>query len=377
MVRQGSRPFDTAMLTRLCHMVSIVPILLVVSACNSIGPGTVPRDRADYAASLGDSWKQQTLLNIIKLRYGDFPVFVEIAQVIAGYQLQTTVAAGFSAQNYITTAVGGPAAIGGTAGVGATYIDRPTVIYAPLTGNDFIKKLMAPVPPTAVLFLLQSGYSALVVMPLTIDSINGIANESRRPGMSRAADPQFGRLAQLLYELQRGNYLQIRIERSKDNAETAVVGFPPAGVSSDVEAKIAELRSILHLSRPLNGYAVRYGGYSGKSDEIALSTRSMLQVMLELGVLAQIPDGDVAAGRATEGVTSTSASGGPPSPLRILSGTSAPSDAYVAVSYKGRWFWVADTDIRSKLIFGSVMLLFSISDVGVRSTPPVVTVPAN
>jgi hypothetical protein len=33
--------------------------------------------------------------------------------------------------------------------------------------------------------------------------------------------------------------------------------------------------------------------------------------------------------------------------------------------------------IRSKLIFGSVMLLFSISDVGVRSAPPVVTVPAN
>jgi cell division ATPase FtsA len=118
--------------------------------------------------------------NIVKLRHGDFPVFVEIAQVIAGYQLQTTVAGGFSAQNYITTGVGGPAAIAGTAAVGATYVDRPTVIYAPLTGNDFIKKLMSPVPPSAVLFLLQSGYSAVVVMPLTIDSINGIANESRR-----------------------------------------------------------------------------------------------------------------------------------------------------------------------------------------------------
>lgn len=62
----------------------------------------------------------KTLLNIVKLRYGDFPVFVEIAQVIAGYQLQTTVAAGFSAQNYINTAVGGSAA------VGAAYIDRQT-----------------------------------------------------------------------------------------------------------------------------------------------------------------------------------------------------------------------------------------------------------
>jgi hypothetical protein len=71
----------------------------------------VPRDRSDYAASISDSWKLQTLLNIIRLRYGDLPVFVEIAQVIAGYPLQTTVAGSFTAQNYITTAGGGPAAV--------------------------------------------------------------------------------------------------------------------------------------------------------------------------------------------------------------------------------------------------------------------------
>ena len=91
-----------------------------LGACSSIGPGSVVRDRSDYAAAIGDSWKQQTLLNIVKLRYGDFPVFMEIAQVVAGYQLQTAVSGGFTAQNYITAAVGGPAAIGGTATVGAT-----------------------------------------------------------------------------------------------------------------------------------------------------------------------------------------------------------------------------------------------------------------
>jgi hypothetical protein len=347
-------------------------------ACSSIGPSTVPRDRSDYGAAIGDSWKQQTLLNIVKLRYGDFPVFMEIAQVIAGYQLQTTVGAGVSAQNYITTAVGGPAAIAGSAAAAATYIDRPTVIYAPLTGNDFIKKLMTPIPPAAVLFLLQSGYSAVLVMQIAVDSINGVANESRRSGMSRPGDPEFSRLAQLLYELQLANALQIRIERSKDNSEIAIIGFPPINVAPDVAARIAEMRRILHLTGPGQSHQVRYGGWSGKGDEIAMSTRSMLQVMLELGILAQVPDADIAGGKATPGAGSIP----PPTTerpplLSIMSGAAAPPDAYVAIQYKGRWFWIADSDIRSKSIFTSVMLLFSISDVGVRSAPPVVTVPAN
>lgn len=346
-------------------------------ACGTIGPGTVPRDRSDYAAAIGDSWKQQTLLNIVRLRYGDYPMFMEIGQVIAGYQVQTTAGASFGISNYTAGATGVvPPAVGGTAAVGATFIDRPTIIYAPLTGTDFVRKLMEPMPPSAVLFLLQSGYSATVVMPLTVESINGIVNESRRPGMVRPADPRFLRLAQLLYELQQANALQIRIGRRRDG-ETTVVGFPQTGFPADVASRIADVRSLLQVSRPAGEYSVRYGGYSGKSDEIAMVTRSMLQVMLELGAMAQVPEADVVTGRAMPGATDGAAATTAPPLLNISSGTSPPADSFVAVPYKGRWFWIADTDIRSKLIFGSVMLLFSISDVGVRSAPPVVTVPAN
>ena len=72
-------------------------IVSTVCACSSIGPPTVQRDRIDYGSAIADSWKQQTLLNIVKLRYGDFPVFLEIAQGIAGYQIESTVDAGFNA----------------------------------------------------------------------------------------------------------------------------------------------------------------------------------------------------------------------------------------------------------------------------------------
>jgi len=98
-------------------------------ACRSIGPRTLSRDRIDYVTAIGTSWKQQTLLNIVKLRYGDLPVFLEVTQVIAGYQIQSTVAAGVVGGNPPSTAgLVGPFTVTGSAGATDTYTDRPTVM---------------------------------------------------------------------------------------------------------------------------------------------------------------------------------------------------------------------------------------------------------
>ena len=68
--------------------------LLGASGCASFGPTSVDRDRFDYIQAIATSWKQQTLLNIVKMRYADTPVFMEVAQVIGSYQLQAGVSVG-------------------------------------------------------------------------------------------------------------------------------------------------------------------------------------------------------------------------------------------------------------------------------------------
>ena len=347
---------------------------LAVAACGGVGPDTVSRDRIDYATAIGNSWKEQTLLNLVKLRYGDMPIFLEVAQVIAGYQLQSAIGGSFTAGNFNSTLVG-PFTATGNVNAAGTYIDRPTVIYAPLTGVDFLKRLMTPMPPSSVLFMLQSGYSADRIMPIVLDSINGLNNGSNR--LRRLADPKFTRLVELLREGQLAGAIQIRIERPKDGGESSVLIFGPSK-DPQLAEKGREIKAILGIKPDLRELKVNYGGYSGKDDEIDMMTRSMLQIMLEFAAVVQVPDADVVQGKATPGLVDTPGAGalnGPP--LRVLVTDAPPRDAHVAVQYDGRWFWIADTDIQSKYTFGIVMLLFSIADTGIRGSAPVVTIPAN
>jgi hypothetical protein len=50
-------------------------------------PATVTRDRFDYVASISDSWKRQMLQNLLKVRYADAPVFLNVTSVISAYSI--------------------------------------------------------------------------------------------------------------------------------------------------------------------------------------------------------------------------------------------------------------------------------------------------
>jgi len=346
----------------------------LVAACSSIGPATVPHDRIDYGSSIGNSWKEQTLLNIVKLRYADMPIFLEVSQVIAGYQLQSAVSGSFTLGNFTANLIDRLTAAG-TATTGSTYTDRPTVVYQPLTGVDFLKRLMTPIPPSSVLFMLQSGYSAERIMPILLDSINGVNNGSNR--LRRPPEPKFTRLVELLREGQLAGAIQIRIEHAKDTGESSVLIFGPSR-DPELAEKGREIKTILGIKPDLRELRVNYGGYSGKNDEIDMMTRSMLQIMLEFAAVVQVPESDVVEGKATPGLVeapNAPALNGPP--FRVLVADAQPRDAFVAAQYNGRWFWIADTDVQSKYTFGIIMLLFSIADTGIRGSAPVVTIPAN
>src|SRR5215475_3412359 len=171
--------------------------LLLFCGCHSIGPGSVPRDRSDYSDSISESWKRQTLLNIVKLRYLDPPIFVDVGQIVAGYQLQMAASVGgnISSERAIQ---GNSLTLGGA----ATYVDRPTITYVPLTGNKFIKGLMTPLPPDSVFFMIQSGWPADAVLFAALASLNGLKNQTATIQGVSPPDPDFMRALALIRKIQ-------------------------------------------------------------------------------------------------------------------------------------------------------------------------------
>ena len=70
------------------HIRCVALGLFVLSGCRGIGPTTVSRDRFDYVNAVSDSWKRQMLLNLVKTRYADAPVFFDVASVISQYSIE-------------------------------------------------------------------------------------------------------------------------------------------------------------------------------------------------------------------------------------------------------------------------------------------------
>ena len=164
---------------------TLLPVLvLILAGCTHIGPQTVTRDRFDYNTAISDSWKDQTLLNIVKIRYADMPLFVEVASIVSGYTLESTVNLN-GVLSSSDTALGDSLSFGGS----GEFIDRPTITYTPITGSQFNKSFMTPIPPRAILFLMQTGWPADLIFPLTVDSINGLRSRVLGGQTSGAGTP--------------------------------------------------------------------------------------------------------------------------------------------------------------------------------------------
>ena len=133
---------------RLSSFALLIFASLGSGGCRHLGPRSITADRIPYNEAIATSWKEQTLLNIVKLRYMDTPFFLDVPQITSGYQIAGSchrqrrhLPAGQQPGLLCSATRARPSTCK------AAYQDRPTISYQPQTGSQFIRNLTNPINP--------------------------------------------------------------------------------------------------------------------------------------------------------------------------------------------------------------------------------------
>ena len=355
-------------------VMSVILSLLIVTGCGSLGPTTVGRDRFDYVSAISESPKQQILLNIVKIRYADVPVFLDVGQVISGYELEGTLSAGGVISNKTA-----PNATGDFVDLraGGRYLDRPTITYAPLTGADFIKTMMTPFPPGSIMFLIEAGWPVDLLLQVGVQAINGLRNE-KGGVQGHPADPEFIEVVRLLKKIQIAGGVGFRVQQEKEGKEASMLMFHTRRLTPETVQDIAAAKKLLRLNPEATDIRVTYGADSQADNEIALHTRSAYQVLVDLSMEVAVPPEPIAEHRTI--ALKVKESEGPaavPQIIAIQSGLQRQTDPFVQVKYRGYWYWIDDRDLLSKRVFTFLTVLFTLSETGEKIQKPILTIRAN
>ena len=341
--------------------------MLLIAGCSHIGPGTITRDRADYTTTVAESWKRGMLLNIVKIRYGDAPIFLDVASIINQYSLEGELNASLGWQF--------PTAGANNQRVGAVgrYYDRPTITYNLLTGEKFARSLMTPIAPGSVMSLVEGGYPIDMVFRILVHSVNGIRNQFGGSARMRQADPDFYPLLEKLRHNQNSGSVAMRV-RKVEGRDTLLMIFRKK-TDPETEAIGKEVRKMLGLKEDGGDFRVVYGSASSGDDEIALLTRSIIEILSDISSTMEVPAEHVEEKRvnptmmpAGEGVMGNL--------IRIHASKERPADDFVAVPYRDQWFWIDDRDYQSKKLFSFLMFVMTLTETGGKEGAPVVTISA-
>jgi hypothetical protein len=361
MSRTAFQPGDTPAGRHRRMIAALLGSLLLAAGCTSVRPDRINVDRIDYGQVIAESWKRQTLLNVVRLRYADAPVFLEVASLINSYTMGGTASAGASLPSAIDPNVFNLS----TQGI---WSNSPTVTYQPLIGDRFTRSLLQPITPTAIFQMLQAGWSANLVLSTAVSSINGLRNV----GPVTEGDPGYREMVDALTRIQRAGAIGMRVEPHKEGS-TIVLVMRRGAVDKSILEDGRRVRELLGLEQGPDEFEITFGLLPRNNREIAVLSRSMMEIMLNLGAGVEVPAEHLGSGRASPGRPADSQAA---VLVRIHSGSAAPSNTYAAVQFKDYWYWIDDTDTASKRIFTFLMLLFSLAETGQPAAVPVVTVPS-
>jgi hypothetical protein len=142
-------------------MLATVAVCMVAAGC--MGSWAMRGTRIHYNKSISHTASQEMLLNIVRMRYGETPTFLDMPSVVSQSAVSTT---GNGAQK---------SAYLGVVDGAFTLLDRPTISYSPRTGDDMAASMIKALRAEAILDVSPGNDTRMFLLAF-VDSINGVRN---------------------------------------------------------------------------------------------------------------------------------------------------------------------------------------------------------
>ena len=250
-------------------------------------------------------------------------MFVDVGQIVAGYQLQTALTAGGT----VVPERAHPQLL-----QPPRWRDVHRPAHRDLCAADRVE--LHPDPDDAHP-ADPADEAARVRLP------RGPLVPGRRAERERAVERQgrgarksprtrsFVRLVKSLWRIQESGAVGFRVEVDKETKrEGTVMAFPRKDIPPEIQAERETMRKLLGLNPEKSDFRVIFGTGTDRDDVIAIQTRSGMQILGELSAFVSVPEDHVRDGRAFP----------PPPPpaqgedalpplMRIASGASRPDSA--------------------------------------------------
>ncbi|MFT8560765.1 MAG: hypothetical protein ABF719_13120 [Acetobacter sp.] len=363
---------------RVAERILCCSLILFTSGCYSIGSYKLEKDQDQYASSMIEASKRQTLSNLVRLRYADTPGFLDTTQLISGYQLQHSGFLGVASDTFPIRPNGG---------IAAQLQESPTFTFQPVTGDAFAHNFLRPLPPTSLLPLAMGGLPIDVLLRLSVQSINLLSNNrpfSRNVGdLDAEVDAQSVDFFSLLHDLrllQAAGLLNIQFQQAPGTQDKETENCHVfISISSTTDPTLSALsektRKQLNFSSRYERMEVVYGVGTPEPGQIRMLTRSMLSILGQIAYQIQVPDDEVSSGNTRKSSDMESSYEAKPL-ISVHSGRKPPDNAFVAVLYDHYYYWIDRGDFESKLAFSITQMLLELSKTTLNPGT-VVTIPVS